>query len=296
MSWCRYTAIASSLLCKINATWVYTPSTHHPQTHAHTHTHTHNQKHTHNHTQPHTTTHLGACESRRFRGWLSQHLEPSLESWFGKFEVIRDGVHPPDPSQHYVFGYHPVCGWVGINYVFGYHPVCMCLGITRYVGVGVGVLGGCGGCMWGCTHVYYICVVTNVHVCVCMCVFPPVHLVVLLLFSMLLMCTTPSTFPLYTHPTTIHTNTSPPHIPTTHPHHTPHHTPQQHGLFPCGAGYLPLTPSWQRLMPHIHPVTLTASVIFFPPVIRDLALATGLRQVTRNTFASTLQVCCWGRW
>lgn len=64
----------------------------------------------------------------------------------------------------------------------------------------------------------------------------------------------------------------------------------QHGLFPCGAGYLPLTPSWQRLMPGIHPATLVASVIFFPPAIRDLALATGLRQIDRATFVATLEV------
>lgn len=68
-----------------------------------------------------------------------------------------------------------------------------------------------------------------------------------------------------------------------------HQSPTQHGLFPCGAGYLPLTPSWRRLMPGIQPATLTASVIFFPPAIRDLALATGLRQIDRSTFVATLQ-------
>ena len=62
-----------------------------------------------------------------------------------------------------------------------------------------------------------------------------------------------------------------------------------HGLYPLGAAYLPLLPKFRRLLPEIHPPTLSASIVFQIPLMRDLLLWTGLREVTRSTFISTLK-------
>lgn len=62
-----------------------------------------------------------------------------------------------------------------------------------------------------------------------------------------------------------------------------------HGLYPTGAGFLPMMPSFHRAFPGIRPVTLTASVLFFPPFIRDISSWAGFRQVTRHTFVHALQ-------
>ncbi|KAK9829305.1 hypothetical protein WJX72_005048 [[Myrmecia] bisecta] len=63
---------------------------------------------------------------------------------------------------------------------------------------------------------------------------------------------------------------------------------QPHGLFPIGAGYLPLMPAWAKLLPDVNPVVLIASVVFHIPLIRDLCSWCGLRQVSRRTFIRAL--------
>lgn len=62
-----------------------------------------------------------------------------------------------------------------------------------------------------------------------------------------------------------------------------------HGLYPLGAAYLPILPSFRKLLPGIHPSTLSASIVFQIPFMRDLLLWTGLREVTRKTFIRTLK-------
>lgn len=62
-----------------------------------------------------------------------------------------------------------------------------------------------------------------------------------------------------------------------------------HGLYPLGAAYLPILPSFRKLFPDIKPVTLSASIVFQLPILRDLLLWTGLREVTRSTFRRTLR-------
>ena len=62
-----------------------------------------------------------------------------------------------------------------------------------------------------------------------------------------------------------------------------------HGLYPLGAAYLPITPSFRSLLPGIRPATLSASIVFQIPIMRDLLLWTGLRVVSRSTFARTLR-------
>lgn len=56
-----------------------------------------------------------------------------------------------------------------------------------------------------------------------------------------------------------------------------------HGLYPLAAGYLPLLPTFHRLLPGIRPVTLCASVVFIVPVLRDLLAWLGLRVVSRRS-------------
>jgi 2-acylglycerol O-acyltransferase 2 len=62
-----------------------------------------------------------------------------------------------------------------------------------------------------------------------------------------------------------------------------------HGLYPLGAAYLPILPSFRKLLPGVHPPTLSASIVFQIPFMRDLLLWTGLREVTRKTFIRTLK-------
>lgn len=61
-----------------------------------------------------------------------------------------------------------------------------------------------------------------------------------------------------------------------------------HGLYPLGAAYLPLLPTFQRLI-GIRPTTLVASVCFVIPVIRDILAWSGLRSVRRRTFVKALR-------
>lgn len=62
-----------------------------------------------------------------------------------------------------------------------------------------------------------------------------------------------------------------------------------HGLYPLGAAYLPHTPSFRRLIPDLVPVTLTASVVFQLPVLRDFLLWAGARVVNKSTFLRALR-------
>lgn len=61
-----------------------------------------------------------------------------------------------------------------------------------------------------------------------------------------------------------------------------------HGLYPLGAAYLPITPAFQKLIP-VRPRTLSASIVFQIPLMRDPLLWLGLRVVTRETFVRTLR-------
>jgi hypothetical protein len=49
----------------------------------------------------------GRREWRPFQEWLSARMEPALEAWFGKVEVLRESAAPPPPGGSYIFGYHP---------------------------------------------------------------------------------------------------------------------------------------------------------------------------------------------
>lgn len=58
-------------------------------------------------------------------------------------------------------------------------------------------------------------------------------------------------------------------------------------------------PSFKQHFPGARVVTLTASVLFFPPFIRDIAGWAGFRQVSRPTFLAALKegrsvICCPG--
>ncbi|GLC40901.1 hypothetical protein PLESTM_001123800 [Pleodorina starrii] len=62
-----------------------------------------------------------------------------------------------------------------------------------------------------------------------------------------------------------------------------------HGLYPTGAGFLPLMPSVQSAFPGTTIVTLTASIVHYLPGLRDIAGWAGFRQVTRATFRRALR-------
>eukprot|EP00879_Flechtneria_rotunda_P007790 GHRR01008163.1.p1 GENE.GHRR01008163.1~~GHRR01008163.1.p1 ORF type:complete len:462 (+),score=163.26 GHRR01008163.1:336-1721(+) len=64
---------------------------------------------------------------------------------------------------------------------------------------------------------------------------------------------------------------------------------QPHALYPTGAGFLPWMPSFKRWFPGVSPITLTATVMFFPPFIRDIACWAGFRQVSKTTFLAALK-------
>jgi hypothetical protein len=55
------------------------------------------------------------------------------------------------------------------------------------------------------------------------------------------------------------------------------------------AAYLPILPMFKKLLPGIRPVTLSASIIFSLPVLRDVLEFVGLREITRQTFVRTLE-------
>lgn len=60
-----------------------------------------------------------------------------------------------------------------------------------------------------------------------------------------------------------------------------------HGLC-AGAGFLPWMPSFNKWFGGLKPITLTASVIFFPPFIRDIAGWAGFRQVGGPSLSLTV--------
>ncbi|EFJ45849.1 hypothetical protein VOLCADRAFT_93670 [Volvox carteri f. nagariensis] len=62
-----------------------------------------------------------------------------------------------------------------------------------------------------------------------------------------------------------------------------------HGLYPTGAGFLPLMPTVQAAFPGLTLVTLTASIVHYLPGLRDIAGWAGFRQVTRATFRRALR-------
>ncbi|GFR51674.1 hypothetical protein Agub_g14116, partial [Astrephomene gubernaculifera] len=62
-----------------------------------------------------------------------------------------------------------------------------------------------------------------------------------------------------------------------------------HGLYPTGAGFLPLMPGLQCAFPGHTIVTLTASIVHYLPGLRDIAGWAGFRQVTRATFRRALR-------
>ncbi|GMH39261.1 hypothetical protein BSKO_07159 [Bryopsis sp. KO-2023] len=62
-----------------------------------------------------------------------------------------------------------------------------------------------------------------------------------------------------------------------------------HGLYPCGAAFFPLLPGFEVVFPGLTPATLSASVMFFTPLIRDLLSWCGVRDVSRSTFIRALQ-------
>lgn len=55
-------------------------------------------------------------------------------------------------------------------------------------------------------------------------------------------------------------------------------------LILSGAGWLPLLPSFKKAFPGLTPVTLTASIIYYPPAVKDLANWVGMRQVSSNVY------------
>ncbi|KAF8072389.1 RCH2 [Scenedesmus sp. PABB004] len=64
-----------------------------------------------------------------------------------------------------------------------------------------------------------------------------------------------------------------------------------HGLYPTGAGFLPMMPSFRTGLPpgRPPPVSLAASALFAPPFIRDVISWAGFRQVSRPTFLAALE-------
>lgn len=73
------------------------------------------------------------------------------------------------------------------------------------------------------------------------------------------------------------------------PHHKYVFGFHPHGLYPTGAGFLPLLHSFRTRLPGIRPVTLTASVLLYVPGIREIAGWGGFRQVSRHTFKAALE-------
>lgn len=61
-----------------------------------------------------------------------------------------------------------------------------------------------------------------------------------------------------------------------------------HSLYPIWAGIIPLTQTWRRMFPDITPIPLSASVIFMPPLLRDVASWVGTRSVSRRSFVRAL--------
>lgn len=63
---------------------------------------------------------------------------------------------------------------------------------------------------------------------------------------------------------------------------------QPHGLMPAILAWLPMTGAWRRLFPGVNPVGLVATAIFKVPILRDLNLWGGLREVSKASFVRAL--------
>eukprot|EP00892_Ulva_mutabilis_P007645 jgi/Ulvmu1/5252/UM022_0045.1 len=63
-----------------------------------------------------------------------------------------------------------------------------------------------------------------------------------------------------------------------------------HSMYPAGAAYGPLLPSWTQNFPGVTPVTLTASIMHCVPIMRDVGAWVGFRKVTREAFRRALEV------
>ncbi|CAI5485932.1 unnamed protein product [Closterium sp. Naga37s-1] len=62
-----------------------------------------------------------------------------------------------------------------------------------------------------------------------------------------------------------------------------------HGLLPAMMAWFFRTGAWESLLPGIRPVALVASVLFRVPLLRQLALWGGLREVSRQGFAAAIR-------
>jgi len=61
-----------------------------------------------------------------------------------------------------------------------------------------------------------------------------------------------------------------------------------HGMYPVGAGFLQALPQFREKICEVVPTSLSASAVFFPPLLRDLLSWYGVREVSRRTFIKTL--------
>lgn len=62
-----------------------------------------------------------------------------------------------------------------------------------------------------------------------------------------------------------------------------------HGLYPATAGWFHHTKAFKRLLPDIRIVPLSASTLFYVPVLREITTWAGVRAVTRKAFISGLE-------
>eukprot|EP00210_Caulerpa_lentillifera_P003438 g3281.t1 len=61
-----------------------------------------------------------------------------------------------------------------------------------------------------------------------------------------------------------------------------------HGMYPVGAGFLQALPQFRKKICKVTPTSLSASAVFFPPLLRDLLCWYGVREVSRSTFVKAL--------
>eukprot|EP00210_Caulerpa_lentillifera_P002989 g2854.t1 len=61
-----------------------------------------------------------------------------------------------------------------------------------------------------------------------------------------------------------------------------------HGMYPVGAAFLQALPQFREKICEAVPTCLSASAVFFPPLLRDLLCWYGVREVSRSTFVKTL--------
>ena len=49
----------------------------------------------------------GCREWAAYKRWVTANIEASLQAWFGRVEVVRDGDSVFSPQSKYMFGYCP---------------------------------------------------------------------------------------------------------------------------------------------------------------------------------------------